>query len=183
MTVLRSWDIFPVTKSAGLSGACNSMRGRSNMRAGTASAFEINEPMVISETIDGETIIINLASGTYYSLKHAGANIWAGIEQGASLRDIAMLLRSRYESGAFDIEEEISSLVQKLVGEDLIRPAGQASRLVVQAPSEETARAIFEPPLLEKFTDMEMMLLLDPVHDVDDEGWPHMPVEARQVDV
>jgi hypothetical protein len=183
MTVLRSWDIFPVTEKRRSKRRMKQLRGRSNMQAGAASAFEINEPMVISETIDGETIIINLTSGTYYSLKHAGANIWAGIEQGASLGDIATLLRSRYESGAFDLEEEIASLVQKLVGEDLIRPARQASRLVVQAPSHETARAIFEPPLLEKFTDMEMMLLLDPVHDVDDEGWPHMPVEARQADV
>jgi hypothetical protein len=33
--------------------------------------------------------------------------------------------------------------------------------------------AAFEPPLLEKFTDMEDLLLLDPVHEVDGRGWPH----------
>jgi hypothetical protein len=40
--------------------------------------------------------------------------------------------------------------------------------------------APFQPPLFEKFTDMEAMLLLDPVHDVDDEGWPHMPAADGQ---
>ena len=42
------------------------------MRYLPETTLEVNEPSVISETIDGETIIINLASGTYYSLKDAG---------------------------------------------------------------------------------------------------------------
>ena len=30
----------------------------------------------------------------------------------------------------------------------------------------------FEEPKLEKYSDMEDLLLLDPIHDVEDEGWP-----------
>jgi hypothetical protein len=33
----------------------------------------------------------------------------------------------------------------------------------------------FEPPVLEKFTDMQDLILLDPVHEVDERGWPHVP--------
>ena len=31
----------------------------------------------------------------------------------------------------------------------------------------------FETPVLEKYTDMAELLLLDPIHDVDATGWPH----------
>jgi hypothetical protein len=33
----------------------------------------------------------------------------------------------------------------------------------------------YQAPILEKFTDLATMLLLDPVHDVNEEGWPHLP--------
>jgi hypothetical protein len=30
----------------------------------------------------------------------------------------------------------------------------------------------FEPPVLEQYTDMQDLLLLDPIHEVDEQGWP-----------
>lgn len=30
----------------------------------------------------------------------------------------------------------------------------------------------FEEPIFHKYTDMEDLLLLDPIHDVDETGWP-----------
>ena len=138
--------------------------------------FEVNVPTVISETIDGETVVINLASGIYYSLKHTGAAIWAGLEQSASLGAIAAMVRSRYAVDGHDIEHEISSLIQKLMEEDLVRPtlAGVSSPAAC-IPSSEKQLAPFITPVLDKFTDMAAMLLLDPVHDVDEKGWPNLP--------
>jgi hypothetical protein len=138
------------------------------------SRFEVNEPAVISETIDGETVIINLASGTYYSLKHAGAAIWAAIQQSASLGVIAAIVRSSYDVDGHDIEHEISTLVQRLAEEDLVRPMleGDVSPPAC-ASAPEKPLAPFLAPVLDKFTDMEAMLLLDPVHDVDEKGWPN----------
>jgi hypothetical protein len=143
----------------------------------------VNEPTVISETIDGETIIINLANGTYYSLKHAGAAIWAAIQQSASLAAIAATVRSSYDVDGHDVEHEISALVQRLVEEDLVRlTVGDVSPPAACAPSPKERLAPFLAPVLDKFTDMEAMLLLDPVHDVDEAGWPHVPLTGDQVD-
>ena len=37
----------------------------------------------------------------------------------------------------------------------------------------------FQEPALQKYTDMEDLLLLDPIHEVDDTGWPNpKPDEA-----
>jgi Coenzyme PQQ synthesis protein D (PqqD) len=143
--------------------------------------FEVNVPTVISETIDGETVIINLASGIYYSVKHVGAAIWAGLEQSASLEAIATMVRSCYDVGGHDIEREISTLVERLIEEDLVRPTvGEVSPPATCALSQEKQFGPFIVPVLDKFTDMAAMLLLDPVHDVDEKGWPNLPTwDAR----
>ena len=122
------------------------------------AAFEMNEPTVISETIDGEVVVINLASGTYYSLKNSAAAIWSGIEQTARLSYIADMLRANFDVGA---------------GEAEVSPGALTNGALKAAP--------FILPTLVRFTDMEAMLLLDPVHDVDEEGWPHLPGVDGQV--
>jgi hypothetical protein len=139
------------------------------------AAFEVNEPMVISETIDGETVIINLTNGSYYSLKHSGAAIWSGIQQSARLSDIAGMVRANFEVGGASVEAEIGALIDRLAEEGLVRPSATTASSGAGAALAGLALKAFRPPLLEKFTDMEAMLLLDPVHDVDDEGWPHVP--------
>jgi hypothetical protein len=147
------------------------------------SSFEVNEPAVISETIEGETVIINLESGAYYSLKHAGTSVWAAIQKSASLGAIAAMVRSSYEVDGHDIEHEISNLVRRLVEEDLVRTRsrlGDTSPPAACAPSAEERFAPFVAPVLEKFTDMEAMLLLDPVHDVDEKGWPNLPARDSE---
>ena len=40
----------------------------------------------------------------------------------------------------------------------------------------------FEFPIIEKFTDMQELLLLDPIHEVDEKGWPHQAAEDGEVD-
>ncbi len=40
----------------------------------------------------------------------------------------------------------------------------------------------FEAPKLEKFTDMQDLVLLDPVHEVDDVGWPAARPDAAKGD-
>jgi hypothetical protein len=148
------------------------------------SSFKVNEPTVISETIDGETIIINLASGVYYSLKHSGAAIWAAIQQSANLGAIGAMVRSSYDVDGNDIEHEVSTLVQRLVEEDLVRPTlGDVSQPLACAPSSKERLAPYLAPVLDKFTDMEAMLLLDPVHDVDEKGWPNLPTRDSRLDV
>ena len=47
--------------------------------------YKVNTGKIISETLDGETIIINLETGCYYSMNPAGSQVWNAIIQGVSL--------------------------------------------------------------------------------------------------
>jgi len=129
--------------------------------------YEVNSPRIVAETIDGEVVAIDLDTGSYYSLDGSGAAIWQLIESGASVQEI---------EAAVGVAEPVVTFVAELATEGLIRPSTdgasgpRAAEASVPMPS-----GPFEAPRLEKFSDLEDLLLLDPVHDVDPRGWPHAP--------
>jgi hypothetical protein len=134
--------------------------------------FRVNSPNVIHETIEGEVILIDLKTGTYYSLRDSGTAVWRAIEQGAGEDGIAAELRSRYDASEEQIREAVRHLLAELEREGLIRvDEGEAAPA---APASGGAgRLPFTAPVLEKHTDMQDLILLDPVHEVGAEGWPH----------
>ncbi len=132
--------------------------------------FRVNNPYVISETIQGETIIIHLTTGTYYSLQGSGAEVWESIAGAASASEIADELSSRYGIPAADAEPSVVQLLEELEREELIAVSSATARDV--APVIAPASGGFVAPTLSKYTDMQDLVLLDPVHEVGDAGWP-----------
>ena len=135
--------------------------------------FRVNTPTVTHETIDGEAVIINLDSGNYYSLVDVGSFIWGLIEQGASASDAQNLVSQTYQGNAVEIDRGVQDLFAQLQQESLIVPVDGASDLSQVTPSSNGhEKPSFNLPLLNKYSDMQELLLLDPIHDVDDAGWP-----------
>ena len=138
--------------------------------------YRKNEPNVISETMGEETIIVNLASGHYFSLQGAGVTVWDCLERGYGEEEISRYVSELYDTGDADVKGSVSALVEQLVDEELITPEETGD-----APSEPlgsfatTDKQPFSMPALSKFTDMQDIILLDPVHEVDARGWPHAP--------
>jgi hypothetical protein len=137
--------------------------------------FRINTPTVTHETIDGEAVIINLDSGNYYSLVEAGSFIWALVEKGASANEVQDLLQQTYQGDAADIDRGVQELLAQLQQENLIVPVDGSAAVdltEVMPSSNGHGKPSFNAPLLNKFSDMQELLLLDPIHDVDEAGWP-----------
>ncbi len=136
--------------------------------------FRVNTPTVTHETIDGEAVIINLDSGNYYSLVDAGSFIWSLVERGASASEVQQLVQRSYEGNATEIDRGVQELLAQLQLENLIVPVDGADDLAeLNLPSQNGhAKPAFSAPLLNKFSDMQELLLLDPIHDVDEAGWP-----------
>ena len=144
----------------------------------TNSHFRINTPNITHETIDGETVIINLDSGNYYSIEGVGTDIWSFIERGATVGDIVEMVEHRYEGVRADIEHAVNGLIAELQGEGLIVPdklngSEGSGGVDIKAVTEQVnGKGVFKVPILNKYTDMQDLLLLDPIHEVDDSGWP-----------
>jgi Coenzyme PQQ synthesis protein D (PqqD) len=138
--------------------------------------FRVNSPRVMHERIEGEVIVIDLATGSYYSLREAGAVIWTALERGAAQEEIVASLERRYEASPEQIDAAVRGLLEELAAEGLIESAAEngEGQLDAAVPEEEGASGeAFSAPVLEKHTDMQDLILIDPVHEVDSRGWPH----------
>lgn len=140
---------------------------------------KINAPLVVHETIDGEVVIVNFGNGTYYSLVDTGGVIWQSIEDGLGIQEIADELQGRYDAERSEIERAVRQLIGEMIREEIVLPAAadgpeQLNRSATTASSHQpNERAEFALPVLQKYTDMEGLLLIDPIHEVDDSGWPN----------
>jgi hypothetical protein len=143
--------------------------------------LRMNSPAVISETIQGETIVIHLTTGTYYSLQETGAEVWDALNTGRPVDGVVDDLAERYDAPRTEIEAAVAQLVHDLRAEDLVAESdenGSVTSAPVSQNGSSAERTAFRAPRLEKFTDMQDLVLLDPVHEVDPRGWPHAKVEA-----
>jgi len=140
----------------------------------TTKLYRINTPQVISENIDGEVVIANLQTGVYYSMERVGADVWPWFENGISEADLLKKAVARYAGNVSEIEASLGEFVGKLLAERLIVEAPVAPSLhqngALQANGNELRP--FEKPILESYNDMQDLLLLDPIHEVDETGWP-----------
>jgi hypothetical protein len=144
--------------------------------------FRINTPQVVHDTIDGETILLNLDRGTYYSLNDSGAALWSAIEKcstGEGLVTFAESYFEGFEAGQISI---IKHFLGELRREGLIVPMEDASAAEttsgkIVTNGRDTSRIRFAPPVIHKYNDMQDLLLLDPIHDVGEMGWPAMKTE------
>jgi hypothetical protein len=139
----------------------------------------VNGPHVISETVGGETIIVNLASGHYFSLQGTAVEVWQGLERGDAVESIVLELESRYEAGDGEIGAAVEKLLEDFAAAELIVGEGNGAVEPGLSPSQNVGeRAPFVAPSFTTFTDMQDIILLDPVHEVDARGWPHAPTGA-----
>lgn len=131
--------------------------------------YQLNRPDVIQETVDGEALIIHTPSGTYYSLEGTGEHVWNALLNGCTPEEIAKAYAETAQGALDSVTEDVARFVRELQAEQLIVDGDQTA-----APgSLEPPRRPFSSPALQKYTDMQELLLVDPIHEADPEaGWP-----------
>jgi hypothetical protein len=105
-----------------------------------------------------------------------GAVVWGWIEQGLNEQAILSQLKLSYRGDASTIAQGLAAFVDQLLEHELVvaSAAGEASAEPAAEAEAETQDALppFRAPQLEVYSDMRDLLLLDPIHDVTDVGWP-----------
>jgi hypothetical protein len=150
----------------------------------SSGRWNVNHPNVVHETIDGEVVVVNLDTGSYYSLEGVGAEVWALIETCAATDEIVRDVGRRYESDRPEVERVVVGLIDELLQEGLIAADETRAAEQIAAPARrddtEIEKSRFEAPTLRKYTDMQELILLDPIHQVDDTGWPDRNLEPAK---
>lgn len=139
--------------------------------------YRMNTPGVIHETLDGEAVIVNLLTGTYYSLDKAGGVIWELLISGMNSAEVVARLDTVFDADGSALADAVAELTAALVQEELIVQVKDDAVPAVATAAAGT-RLPFEQPVLHRYTDMQELLLLDPIHEVDERGWPHTNTTA-----
>ena len=118
---------------------------------------------VAAKVIDGEAVLINLATGVYYSMRGSGAYLWSQLETGSTLSRLGEALAYQYGIERELAHRDVQRLVAELHSEGLVTMGGDvADGTPVTTAAPERGTDAYAPPQLEKFDDMADMFALDP---------------------
>jgi len=131
--------------------------------------YQMRQNQVTFERIDGELIIISMDSGKYFSATGSAADVFYLIEKQTQLDKFHQIL-TRYFSSGVD-QSDIDSLIELAIKEDLIENCPTVNQTSVDLPMD-YERTFWSTPNLIEFSDLQDLILVDPVHDTSLKGWP-----------
>ena len=135
--------------------------------------YRVAAERAVSETIDGEVVVLDQVAGIYFSLGGAGVDVWNVLLRGATIEGVVAHVEARYEAPR---EGTVADAVRALI--DALRRDELLASVETEAPALSAfdgERRAWAAPVFERFTDLQSLLLLDPIHDVDEGGWPRQP--------
>jgi hypothetical protein len=147
--------------------------------------LQVNTQKILFEEFEDEIVLVNTDSGFYYSLSGSGTRILRLLQSGCPAEKLAVILAGRAVNDS--ISREIESFVARLAEEEIIVPRQIVDLHPAETYSIDAAQPVsegFERPVLERFDDVSELLLIDPVHQVDQEfGWPKAFREKNATEV
>ena len=75
---------------------------------------------VMARTVGDETVILDLASGTYYGLDPVGARMWQLMNEGQPLAAVCETMLDEYEVTREALEGDIRRLTEELQAKGLV---------------------------------------------------------------
>ena len=141
--------------------------------------YRVDEPRILAEEISGEILAIDNRTGAYVSITHSGVAIWNLIGAGYSPSEAADALALHHATDAEAVRDAVVAFVDRLVENELVVETDRDAP-PTPATMNDVAPGPFRAPQLDRYTDMEDMLLFDPIHDVDEQGWPEIEPGANR---
>jgi hypothetical protein len=80
-------------------------------------------PQVMARTVGDETVILDLASGTYFGLDPVGARIWELLGEGKTLSEVCGQMLEEYEVSREELERDALRLAKELADQGLVHLA------------------------------------------------------------
>ncbi|PYR95022.1 MAG: PqqD family protein [Acidobacteria bacterium] len=77
-------------------------------------------PDVVFRDLEGEAVILDLASGRYFGLNAVGTRIWTLLDAGMPIERIVQTLAEEYDADAAQIDRDVKALIENLSSRGLI---------------------------------------------------------------
>ena len=73
--------------------------------------------------LDGETVLVDIDSGTYFGLDEVGTFIWNQIDEGVSIEDIPSRMTEVFEVEEDVARTDLDAFIQQLLEKGLVEAA------------------------------------------------------------
>ena len=84
-------------------------------------------PDVVFRDLEGEAVILDLASGRYFGLNAVGTRIWTLLEGGTDIDRIVDAIASEYDADVQQIARDVTALIEQLSSRGLIVDAQESA--------------------------------------------------------
>ena len=92
-----------------------------------ASTYPAKSKNVVWKVLGGETVVLSLDSGVYFTLNNSGTAVWEQIDGAASLAEIGHNLCTQFDVTFEQVQGDLIEMTQALLNEGLIRVTDDAS--------------------------------------------------------
>jgi len=131
--------------------------------------LDVAEPDCVAEYFGGEVVVLNSATGVYYSLTDLAAGVWRDLIAGHSVESLLDAI-SQVDKRVY---QPVSDFIRDLESAGLVHRTSSRAAGTVTPDSVSIVGAGETRLTLQPFDDMKDLILADPIHDVDEEkGWP-----------
>ena len=140
--------------------------------------YQLNTKGLSSEDFGGEMVAVNFETGQYYGINGVAVAVWTLLQKPISSAQAIDKIKELYTSVPEHVADDINSFIEELARHDLL-VSGAIADLAGQHGDtsadtlEKLAGTAYAPPSIEVYSDLQELIMLDPVHEVDPErGWP-----------
>ncbi len=126
------------------------------------SRFVPNTAEVAAKVLDGEAILINLSTGTYFSIDKVGCRIWEMIKKGYNQREITEAVVAFYDVPVEKAKTDVELLISELIKENLIMVTDDSRPVAKYQMPLSGQKLPYDQPKLNIYRDMADLLALDP---------------------
>ena len=125
--------------------------------------LKIASAKILWESVDTSTLVINLDNGSYYNLEQSASVLWKLLLAGYSPNQIAEQVSIKYNLDSQSTFGEVLQWCESLILEGLMISDSQESGASLTL--EELLLTEYVKPELKKYTELESLLLADPIHE------------------
>lgn len=116
---------------------------------------------VAAEVMEGDAIIINVATGTYYNTEGVGGWIWERCAESKDTAEILAAASARYDAPEEQIAADMQAFFDQLKTEELVTESESSSGAVASVITT-AERLPYRTPKLVPYRDLKDLLALDP---------------------
>ena len=132
--------------------------------------YKLNEEKMFFDMADGQAVVINFLSGIYYGTTALGSVILERLVNGKAPEEIVKAVKNLPDCPE-DFASQMDAFLASLQGKEILLPGDTQPGGGETIDS--TALADGFTLTLDEFSEVQDLILADPVHDVDvEQGWP-----------